>query len=289
MSEYGQIRKILTEDIGFISHIVKTIVSPNEKNADLACVVLANMSKDDGIGKVFELQKLSSSTVKTAVDEMVDCFVQGFDKKLNPYASFDYLAFVFADLTRLTDGRRYFTTRQPYDNEVPLSKVAVFTEYEKSTVRRAGVASTIKNCLFELNAHTELLRKATVNLLPYILLPIAGPEELSDEETFELPDELQFLSTEKKRETDPEILRVHVESLVLLGATRFGRDFMRGNGVYPLVRELHLNIDNEDLRETCERFVQLIMADEPNEVPQKQRLQIAEAEEEAEEHALEAL
>ncbi|KAK9253996.1 hypothetical protein V1507DRAFT_456920 [Lipomyces tetrasporus] len=293
MSEFVKIRTMLAEDLGFLEFVVTSITKPDEPNADLFCVLLANIAKDNAIANIFKIKatKNESKDLKSnkVLDQLMDCFVKGAEKKLNKHATFDYLAFVFADVSRLAEGRKYFVTEQEYDGVVPISKILVFTEYE-NLVRRAGVASTIKNSLFELSEHTVLLDKDIVNILPYLLLPLAGPEELSEEESFELPDELQLLPPDKRREPDHEILRVHVESLVLLGSTHYGRDFMRNNGVYPLIRELHLAVENDDMREICERFVQLIMADEPGEAPASQRLQITERPEEEEEApALEAL
>ncbi|KAK9459315.1 uncharacterized protein V1516DRAFT_654765 [Lipomyces oligophaga] len=272
MSEYIKVRNILAEDKSFISLVVNSICRTNEANADLFCILLANLAKDDAISSIFEMKSVCKTDLLRSdyvIDQLLDCFVQGSEKKLNPKASFDYLAFVFSDISRLPEGRKYFITAREYDGVVPLAKLLVFTEFDNQ-VRRAGVASTIKNSLFEFSAHPELL--GSVNLLPYLLLPLAGPEELKEEEMFELPDELQFLPPDKEREPDPEIMCVLVECLVLLGSTRAGRDYLRDKGVYPLIRELHLAVDNDELQETCERFVQLIMADEPGE--HQQLLQI---------------
>ncbi|KAK7206303.1 hypothetical protein BZA70DRAFT_276256 [Myxozyma melibiosi] len=282
MSEYIKIRKMLAENEMFVTYVVQSIVKPDEPNADLFCVLLANIAKDDAIAGIFKIKATQTSAdLKShmAIDQLVDCFVKGAEKKLNKKATFDYLAFVFADISRLNEGRKYFSTAQSYDDVVPLSKLLVFTEYDND-VRRAGVASTIKNTLFELSEHINLLDQESVNILPYLLLPLAGPEDLPEDELDELPEELQLLPPDKTREKDHEIICVHVESLVLLGATQYGRDFMRSTGVYPIVRELHLAVEDENVREICERFVQLIMADEPNRKSDEQRLQITEGEEE---------
>ncbi|KAK9464688.1 hypothetical protein V1512DRAFT_88490 [Lipomyces arxii] len=291
MADFVRIRNMLAEDLSFLEFIVTSITKPNEENADLFCALLANIAKDNAITNIFRIKatKNQNKDLKSSrvLDQLMDCFVKGADKKLNKFASFDYLAFVFADISRLAEGRKYFVTEQEYDGVVPLSKLLVFTEY-KNVVRRAGVASAIKNSLFELSEHINLL-DSDLNILPYILLPLAGPEELPEEEMFELPEELQLLPPDKEREKDHDILIVHIESLVMLGATRYGRDFMRANGVYPIVRELHLAVENEEVREICERFVQLIMADEPGEVAANQRLQITHEAAEEEPTALAAL
>jgi len=161
--------------------------------------------------------------------------------------------------------RSYFTTPQPHDgNIIPLTKLIVFTEH-KSAIRRRGVASTVKNVTFDISAHPYLLSPsgpAAINILPYILVPIMGSEEYSDEDTEGMLEDLQLLPADKKREEDMEIIKTHLETLLLLTTTREGRDIMRRNKVYPIVRAAHEHLENEGVREACDRFVQVIMRDE---------------------------
>jgi hypothetical protein len=103
-----------------------------------------------------------------------------------------------------------------------------------------------------------------LNVLPSLLLPLAGPEEfdldvriipqfvvnflsypllhpLFSQDTDILPPALQFLPSTKTRDPDPIIRLTLVETLLLIGTTRKGRVFMRENGVYLIVRALHLD------------------------------------------------
>lgn len=111
-------------------------------------MLLANMAKSERIPqRVLTLKRSlpapEVSASPNAMDQLMDCFVKGSSKKLNKSAEFDYLAYFFADVSRLPQGRKYFVTRQEYDGVIPISKLIVFTEHE-SSVRRKGVASTIK-------------------------------------------------------------------------------------------------------------------------------------------------
>jgi hypothetical protein len=89
------------------------------------------------------------------------------------------------------------------------------------------VASTIKNVAFDISPHRLLLSESDVNLLPYVLLPITGPEEFSEEETLAMLPDLQLLPSDKARDSDPQIILTHLETLLLLTTTREGRDLMR--------------------------------------------------------------
>lgn len=91
-----------------------------------------------------------------------------------------------------------------------------------------------------------------------------------------LPSALQFLPPTKKRESDPVLRQTHVETLLLLCTTRWGRDFLRAHSVYEIIRATHLEetvdkvccelLCNETVPELCvfkvsehiERLVQLI-------------------------------
>jgi hypothetical protein len=52
-----------------------------------------------------------------------------------------------------------------------------------------------------------------VDVLPRLLLPLAGPEEFDEEDTAKLPEDLQYLSDDKTREPEPEIRKMLVESI----------------------------------------------------------------------------
>lgn len=112
-----------------------------------------------------------------------------------------------------------------------LQKLVSFTDYKHSAVRRGGVIGLIKNCCFETGMqcffafkiklyhdyifldHHEQLLSENVDLLPKLLLPLAGPEEFDDEDNEKLPIDLQYLGEDKTREPDPDIRKMLLEAL----------------------------------------------------------------------------
>jgi hypothetical protein len=96
------------------------------------------------------------------------------------------------------------------------------------------------------------------------LLPLAGPEELNDEENDQLPIDCQYLPSDKKRESDPELRVMLLESITKLCATKYGRNYMRGNGVYFILRELHKWEEYKQAKTACENLVSILISDEPN-------------------------
>ena len=272
LSEDREILDILVADKTFVEDVLVRLTSPTEPNANLLSMLIANLAKSDPFAESLLSRKrdvpspLSSSPV--AIDQLLDLFVKGADGSYNKAADYDYLSYLFADSARHEAGRTHFLQPRKEDGDVvPLSKIVVFTEH-KSDIRRRGVASTIKNCCFDSAAHAQLLKtdgEGGVNLLPYVLLPLMGPEDYSDEDTEGMLDELQLLPPDKSRESDKEIVKTHLETLLLLTTTREGRDRLRDVKVYPIIRELHMHSDDEEVQEACDRLVQVVMRDEEGE------------------------
>lgn len=261
-------RNRIVEDLEFLEFLISSIVDIENANADIMCILLTNLAKNDSINKIFDFtikhNEENSKVFKStkAMDCLMDCFVKGANRTLNKRAEYDYLSYFFADISRFEQGRAYFITEQEYDEVVPLSKLLVFTEFYESNIRREGVASTIKNSLFDTNAHWTLVHEPKLNLLPYILLPISGPEEIDDDDMFNLPEELQLLDADKKREPLLSIICTHLESLLLLCTTRKMREYLKEKAVYALVKELHKALEVEEVAELCDRLVQMLMRDE---------------------------
>lgn len=92
-----------------------------------------------------------------------------------------------------------------------------------------------------------------------------GPEEYPPEDTEGMLDECQLLEPDKEREKDMDIMKTHLESLLLMCTTREGRDVLRKVQTYPIIRECHMQVENEDVREACDRLVQLLMGKEEGE------------------------
>ncbi|PWY64529.1 DNA-binding protein HGH1 [Aspergillus heteromorphus CBS 117.55] len=257
----------LAEDDAFLETLLVKLTNVKEPNADDVSMLFANLAKSDKMKKLLTLKRKTPEAVSNsanAIDQLMDCFVKGAEGVLNKNANFDYLSYLFADLSKSEEGRSYFTSRQDYDDVLPVTKLTVFTEHG-SAIRRKGVASTIKNVAFDIPFHPKLLSEEEANILPYILLPIMGPEEFAEEDSMTMLPDLQLLPPDKQRDSDTSIIVTHLETLLLLTTTREGRDKLRDVKLYPIVRECHLHVEDEEVRESCDRLVQVLMRDEEGE------------------------
>lgn len=228
-------------------------------------MLLANLAKSDALSK-FTAEKKQPAPKELGSDDLVlnqllDLFVKGAEGTYNKAADYDHLAYLFADLTKHDGIRRHFVTKQEYDGVIPITKLKVFTEH-KSDIRRKGVASTIKNVVFDVPSHPAFLAEDEINILPYVLLPITGNEEYDEDETMGMLPDLQLLPPDKQRDPDANIIQTHLETLMLLSTTREARDYMREIQVYPIIRETHLKVHDDGVKDACERLVNLLMRDE---------------------------
>ncbi|KAK7748573.1 Protein hgh1 [Cytospora paraplurivora] len=260
----GEILKFMATDEKFLDVVFARVTKPTEPNANLFAMLLANLAKWDGLKTILNRKQKAPETLGSddqVLNQLVDLFVKGADGSFNKDADFDYLAYLFADLAKHPEVRQYFVKRQEYDGVVPLTKLKVFTEH-KSDIRRKGVASTIKNVAFDVPSHPLFFSEDEIHIFPYILLPIIGGEEYDEDDMEAMLPELQLLPPDKERETDPSIIQTYVETLMLFTTTRQGRDHMRNIKVYPVIRETHLRVRDDNVKLACERLVQVLMLDD---------------------------
>jgi hypothetical protein len=276
-----EVLEVLATDEKFVEHIFARLVKQDEPHADLIAMLLANLVKWEGFENMLQRKQTPPEELGSddlILNQLMDLFVKGQDGTYNKKANFDYLAYVFADLAKHEEIRKFFVEPQSYDGVIPLTKLKVFTEH-KSHTRRQGVASTIKNVAFDVASHPAFLDEAQIDLLPYVLLPIIGGEEYDPDDALAMLPDLQLLPPDKQRESDPTIVQTHVETLMLLTTTREARDLMREVKVYPIIRETHLRVNDESAQEACERLVQVLMRDEEGEESTENRVQEIENDE----------
>ena len=156
-----QFRRLVATDTEYVKFLIERILDTENMNVDEVYILLSNLAKEDCITAVLDmkidLDKLKGESKKVfksskAMDCPTDCFVKGFDRKLNKYANYDYLAYFFSDISRFKKGREYFIAkRQEYDGVVPITKLLCS---QKSTTVRLEE----KVLLRPLKTHSLILR-----------------------------------------------------------------------------------------------------------------------------------
>lgn len=80
------------------------ITDKTHQHADLVCMLLSNLAKSQRIEALLGLKVAEAEglTEKDVLGQLMEVFVLGENKKWNEHATFDFLASVWGDLTRVS-------------------------------------------------------------------------------------------------------------------------------------------------------------------------------------------
>lgn len=226
------------------------IMDPKKINADAACMILSNLTR------VENSIELCLDTLLPRLNDLLNVFI---NINYNQTGSkLHYIAPIFSNLSCSPRVRKWFTEENPF---VPLIKLLPFCNYNESTIRRGGAIGTVRNISFDTHYH-EFLLSNELDLLTYLLPPIMGNEEYVDDEMDKLPIALQYLPKEKQRDPDIDIRKMVIETLNKLCAKKHGREVLRENGVYYVLREYHKWEKDPALLLACENVVDILIQKE---------------------------
>lgn len=274
LSAEEELHQVLVSDLDVLPLLCKNLLDPTFLFSDQICTVLSNLSRSDRTcASVYKaLQD------KVGLPKLVEIFCC---ENFNPKANLHFLGPLLSNLSQLEQAREQILDH----DRCVVQRLLPFTQFEGSVVRRGGVIGTLRNCCFD-HKHHEWLLSEEVDLLPFLLLPLAGPEELREEENDGLPLDLQYLPEDKQREADPDLRKMLLETLLLLCATARGRQTLKDKQVYPLMRELHTWESKEEVKRSAENLIQVLIGDEPQpgmenlmelEIPEDVEKQLREA------------
>ncbi|XP_036597417.1 protein HGH1 homolog [Trichosurus vulpecula] len=245
---------------GLPSQLLARALAPNWPWAGEAAAALANLSREAGaFRELLEDGGLESASDKTYQEPGLARLVTALTTPgYNPHAPLHYLASLLSNLSQLPEARDFLLD----PNRHLIQRLLPLIHCPDSAVRRMGVVGTLRNCCFEHRSH-EWLLGPQVELLTFLLMPLAGPEEFSEDEMDRLPIDLQYLPPEKEREPDADIRKMLIETIMLLTATAPGRKLVKDQGAYLVLRELHNWERDPNVRLACEKLIQVLIGDEP--------------------------
>ncbi|XP_028303404.1 protein HGH1 homolog [Gouania willdenowi] len=245
------LHQVLVTEVQILPVLLKNLQDPDYVFSDQISSILSNLTRHTPTCRTV----LKVLQEKLGLAELVQIFcTEGFNKK----AKLHYLAPLLSNLTQLPEARSFLMA----PDRCVIQRLLPFTQYAASVVRRGGVIGTLRNCCFDYTHHEWLLSDA-VDILPFLLLPLAGPEELTEEENEGLPVDLQYLPEDKQREEDPDIRKMLLETLLLLTATKAGRLTLKEKNVYFIMREFDRWEKDVHVSAACEKLIQVLIGDEP--------------------------
>ncbi|CAF0852576.1 unnamed protein product [Rotaria sordida] len=230
------------------------------EHADAGCKLLSNIT--------------SRTITIDQLNELINHFDKNyplwFDNVIQAFSTIDYnlkknnLDYLSAFLVNLTQSK---IIRQRLRDNEHLKRLLCFTDQNHSIIRRGSIACILKNCCFDHESHEQLIYHMSNNddFICSLLLPLTGStaDELTEEENEQLPIDLQYLPSNKQRETDRDIQQILLEAILLLCATKSIREYFRSKQIYLILRQYHQqpNLDFACDR-TCERIIQILIGDE---------------------------
>ncbi|XP_004922191.2 protein HGH1 homolog [Bombyx mori] len=233
-----------------IDLLISYVLNPNKTDADAACMTLSNITRLED-----ELE-VCLNTFIPHLNDIMNAFVNTEFNKTG--SNLHYLAPMFSNLACSHRIRKWLCEENPH---VPLIKLIPFCNYDVSNIRKGGAIGTIRNISFDTDYH-EFLVSPDLDLLTYILYPLMGNEDYPDDEMETLPVTLQYLPKEKRREPDIDIRILILETLNKLCAQRRGRQYLRENGVYYIMREYHKWEKDPKALIACENVVDILIQKE---------------------------
>ncbi|XP_014470537.1 PREDICTED: protein HGH1 homolog [Dinoponera quadriceps] len=251
ISESGGSTNTQEYSSNLIEVCIKAIMDKSSVLADPCCMILSNMTRPfHSVDRVIALIEQCGYTW----DAIMAAFTA---KQYNTTgAKMHYLGPVFSNLSQSPYVRRYLMDR----DHCVIQRLFPFTEHP-DMIRRGGIVGTLKNCTFDTKNH-EWLLSPEVDLLSYLLLPLAGPEEFDDEDNDKLPCSLQYLPETKTREPDPDIRLMLLEALNQLCATKAAREILREKNTYVILREFHKWEKDSSILLACENVVDILIKTE---------------------------
>ena len=86
-----------------VSLLTESFKDKNVRGADLGCMLLSNLTKDDAAVELLTIYapKSSISNSTLLITQLLDTFVKGAGNKYNENANFDFLASCISDLSRV--------------------------------------------------------------------------------------------------------------------------------------------------------------------------------------------
>jgi len=267
------------ENIPDIQSLLISVMHPDSLYADLVSFILSNITRrKEGAEFLYKtlknpVESKSDKIPTTNFENLVKCYsIENFNKKNQ---KIHYIGQTLANLAVIKDVR-FEILKQNY-----FSKLASYITHKESSTRRHAAASLIRNCCLDNDCHDMILNLESStdgecsDIVVQILLRLASGEDqngdnaISEEDVDKFPLDLQYLDEQHKREEDPEIRRMLVQSLHLLSGDEKGREMMLKVNVYRLIDCLyqweckHGQKEDSEVAEAELQFIELLIADKP--------------------------
>lgn len=165
---------LLAADPELPARLLRCVLNPQWPWAEEASAVLANLSREPAPCAALMEKLMAAEPERLGLERLVQALCV---PNYNAAAPLHYLGPLLSNLSQQAEVRAFLLD----PDRCVVQRLLPLTQYTDSSVRRGGVVGTLRNCCFEHRHHKWLLGPQ-VDILPFLLLPLAGPEEFSEEE-----------------------------------------------------------------------------------------------------------
>lgn len=200
--------------VGGIEQAMELLGRPVQEVNSLIVLLIVNLTQlESGARRLLqEADKLEGLFVRKLV-RLFSKFPEGSEDQ------YEHVSSILINVTRVETGRKLML-----DPKKGLLKQILPQSGSTSMVRRKGVIGTVRNCCFDADNQLANILLSSQYLWPALLLPLAGKQAYSKEDTSKMPLELANpLSHERELEKDSCIRIEAAEALYLIALQEGGR------------------------------------------------------------------
>ena len=183
--------------------------------------------------------------------------VQEDDSYWSEADPYGHVASILCNLAVLEEGRAVLLKQS---NQYLPKLVLQFRS--RNLARRQGSVGALRTCLFDKEVHWWMLHE--VKVLTPLMLPLVAPTPFTEEEKKGMDPQLWMLAEDPTRRPDANtaVLKMLLECLLLLCQRRAGREELRKRKVYPVIRNLDLFMEDDDINNVVVDLVDFLIRDE---------------------------
>ncbi|CAD5121627.1 DgyrCDS10121 [Dimorphilus gyrociliatus] len=266
-------------DVSLSTMAIKTLINLSASNDSLSQTIIAhdkaiNTLTAEALNPKSDICNNSSMLLRNLTTNMIIChqyyehlksktdvtifsFIDAFFDGTYEKETTTHISNILRNLMQCPDVRRILSEKR----EVIKKFTSFLSPVARNDVRYEASLGLMHNLCWQKELHEWLLTDNSVGILTRLLEPLAGPEEFDDDEMEKLPIELQYLPGDKKREPVAEIRKLLIQTIHRLTVTKFGRDFIKDNGAYYILRELHKVEEHPGVMNVLESCIYCLIQD----------------------------
>ncbi|CAI5714348.1 unnamed protein product [Hyaloperonospora brassicae] len=261
---------------GLLDRVMAHVGDDEWRLLDYSMMLLANVSTTPEGAKALlgydekltdaSLIVLREKKIRTLTNAFLDSQAEpdGIDSAGEPKwdDEYQYVANILANISQLEQGRDFLLKMR---QSTSLAGALLLQLKSPNVVRRRGVTAALKNLCFDSDNHFYLYDQ--LDLPTHMMVLLAGPEELDEDDKMGMNPVVYSQGTRKKREHDRLVRLAAVDCLLLLCTTRNGRKELRRKKVYPIIRDAHLVEPDDEIGDQIYKLVDFLIRDEDGEEP----------------------